>query len=196
MENTTEVIRRVLGSRKKSFLQDSSLIPAAVLLAIYPKDGEYSILFNRRSQMVEHHKGEISFPGGAQDPEDQSYLDTALREAHEEMGIRPEDVTILGELDDVATRSRYGIRVFVATIPHDYPFRPNPEEIAEVLEVPIQALRNPANLRYEVRWEDGSLSRAVSYAYREHLIHGATAKMTHQFLELVRGIPMDGRIID
>ncbi len=184
-------IKRVIGdvllARKKVTVRDQSLMPAAVLLLIYPKDGQYCILLQKRTDGVEHHKGEISLPGGSKDPEDRDFLDTALREVHEEMGIRPEDVTVLGELDDVVTRTQFGIRVFVGTIPDSYPFKPSPVEIAEVLEVPVAELMSPANRREEARWVDGRVSRAYSYAYMEHLIFGATAQIVTQFLELLPG---------
>ena len=160
-------------------------MPAAVFLLLYPKNGEYCILLNVRTQEVEHHKGEISFPGGGKDPEDGDFLDTALRETHEEMGISPEDITLLGELDDVATRSNFGVRVFVGTMPYPYPFKPHAREIAEVLEVPISELLDPANRREEVRWMNGQNSTAYCYAYGEHLIFGATAQIVTQFLELL-----------
>ena len=185
---TTDAVKRILESCSPRSIEDPSLSPAAVLVLTYPKDGEYCILFNKRTQTVEHHKGEISFPGGAQDVEDRDYLETALRETHEEMGILREDVTLLGQLDDVATRSRYGIKVFVGTIPYPYPFHPNPGEIAAVLEVPISELNSPRNLRHEARWEAGIPVRAHSYLFGEHLITGATAKIVRQFLDLVKSV--------
>ena len=184
-----ETIRRVLSARKKVAVQDQSLMPAAVLLLLYPKDGEYCILLQKRTDGVEHHKGEISLPGGSRDLDDRDFLDTALREVHEEMGIRPEAVTVLGDLDDVVTRSQFGIRVFVGTIPYPYPFKPSPVEIAEVLEVPVAELLSSANRREEVRWVDGRVSKAYSYAYKEHLIFGATAQIVTQFLELLPDAP-------
>lgn len=184
-----ETIRRVLSARKKVAVQDQSLMPAAVLLLLYPKDGEYCILLQKRTDGVEHHKGEISLPGGSRDLDDRDFLDTALREVHEEMGIRPEAVTVLGDLDDVVTRSQFGIRVFVGTIPYPYPFKPSPVEIAEVLEVPVAELLSSANRREEVRWVDGRVSKAYSYAYKEHLIFGATAQIITQFLELLPDAP-------
>lgn len=182
---TTEVLRNVLANRVKETVADATLMPAAVLLLLYPKDGDYCILLNKRSDLVEYHKGEISFPGGARDPEDQDFLDTALRETEEEMGINRADVTVLGELDDVVTRSRFGVRVFLGTIPYPYPFEPSAIEIAEVLEAPVSTLRDPANRRQETRWVDGRCLTSYSYAYNEHLIFGATAKILQQFLELL-----------
>ena len=184
-DDPTDALKRVLSSRQKSSAADPSMSPAAVLLLLYPKDGEYCILLNKRSEEVEYHKGEISFPGGVRDPEDRDFQETALREAQEEMGIDPEDVTVLGELDDVVTRTGFAVRVFVGTIPYPYPLSPSSREIAEVLEVPIRELSEPANLREEACWADGEVSRSYCYAYGEHLIFGATARIVTQFLELL-----------
>ena len=184
-DGAIESLKRTLANLSNRPVHDPSLIPAAVLLLLYPKDGEYCILLNKRTEEVEHHKGEISFPGGTRDPEDRDFLETALRETHEEMGIRPEDVTLLGELDDVVTRTGFGVRVYVGTIQYPYPFRPSAVEIAEVLEVPIRQLLDPSNRREEVRWENGKTSTAYSYTYGGHLIFGATARIMTQFLELL-----------
>ena len=180
-----EAVERTLSTRKKKSVSDQSLMPAAVLVLFYSKDGEYCILLNKRTQEVEYHKGEISFPGGGKDPSDGSFPDTALRETYEEMGISRGDVRILGELDEVATRSQFGVRVFVGTIPYPYPFKPSPVEIAEVLEVPIRDLLDPANRREEVRWVGGKSVKSYSYAYGDHLIYGATAQIVTQFMGLL-----------
>ncbi len=185
VDATIEAVARILSTRTKNSVHDNTLTPAAVLVLLYPKNGEYCMLLNKRTEQVEHHKGEISFPGGAKDPDDRDFLDTALRETYEEMGIKREDVTILGELDDVATRSRFGVRVFVGTIPYPYPFKPSGIEIAEVLEVPVRELLDPSNLREEVRSMNGSVSASYSYAYEQHLVYGATAQIVTQFLELL-----------
>jgi len=180
-----EELEHILSTRKIKSVQDRSLTPAAVFLFLYPKDGNYCILLNKRTETVEHHKGEISFPGGAMDREDKGFLETALRESHEEMGIQPQDVRVLGQLDDIATRSRFGVRVYVGTIPYPYPFEPSASEIAQVLEVPIVDLLDPANLRDEVRWAEEESSNSPCYAFQEHLIFGATAQIVKQFLELL-----------
>ena len=188
-----DVIRRVLASREKQSktqpenepAEDPALTPAAVLLLIYENGGEYCVLLNKRSEQVEYHKGEISFPGGAKDPEDNDLLETALRETEEEMGIDRAQITILGELDEIATNSRFRVKVFVGAIPHHDPFKPSAIEIAEVLEIPIALLQDQASLRVETRWEDNGPVTSYSYAYQEHLIFGATARILQQFLELL-----------
>jgi 8-oxo-dGTP pyrophosphatase MutT (NUDIX family) len=194
---TPDLIKRVLDHRVRQTLANPNLMPAAVMLLLYPKDGEYCVLLNKRSQQVEHHKGEMSFPGGARDPQDRNSLDTALRETEEEMGICRSDVTVLGRLDDVATRSDFGVRVYVGAIPYPYPFNPSPLEVAEVVEIPISVLRNGANLRYDTRWVNGQAVNACSYAYNEHLVYGATAKILQQFLELLEdGLNQEGDRIE
>ena len=180
-----DVIEKALASRVRKTVAGASLTPAAVMLLLYPRNGEYRILLNKRSQEVEHHKGEISFPGGARDPEDRDSLDTALRETEEEMGILRGDVKVLGQLDDVTTRTGFVVNVYVGTIAYLYPFKPSAMEIAEVLEAPMSILRDPASIRVETRWQDGQTEESYSYAYDGHLIYGATARILQQFLDVV-----------
>ena len=185
LDPALETLRSILSNRPPKTNADESLSPASVFILIYLKDGKYCVLLNKRSQMVEHHKGEVSFPGGAKDPEDKSFLDAALRECQEEMGIDPQDIATLGQSDDVVTRSRFRVKVFVGAIPYPYPFKPSAMEIAEVLEVPISQLVDPVNLREEVRWSGGNAVKSSCYAFGDHLIYGATAQMLDRFLDLI-----------
>ena len=182
---TTAVVRDVLSRHLKKALADPSLTPAGVLLVLYPRGGELHMLLNKRSQLVEDHKGEIAFPGGRRDDGDPTMLSTALREAEEEMGIAPDDVEVLGELDDVPTISSYLISPFVGAIPESYEFKPNRQEVAEVLEVPLSAFMDDMNVRDEARLIDGEVVSRRSYAYDGHLVYGATAIVLSSFLELL-----------
>ncbi len=182
--------KRVLEKRKTATAEDHSMSPAAVLLALYPVDGDLRVVLQKRSQHVEHHKGEISFPGGMVDEDDQSRLETALREADEEMGIRPEDVQVLGRLDDTPTISDFMISAFVGTIPYPYTFTPSEVEVAEVLLVPVSHLRKPTSFRDDVRLKDGEFHRMPIYVYDGHVIFGATARILEQFLSLTKDAPL------
>ncbi len=189
-----DVIRRILAENPKKTISDPSLSPAGVLLLLYPKDGQYCVLLNRRTDQVEHHKGEISFPGGSKDAKDATLLDTALRETYEEMGIRPEDVEVLGQVDDTPTNTKFLITTAVGTIPYPYDFNPSELEVAEVLEVPIPALMDDETRRDEVRIVDDDLDYAPSYVYQGHMIFGATARVLSRFLELLETAPSKERL--
>ncbi|MBF8266843.1 MAG: CoA pyrophosphatase [Dehalococcoidia bacterium] len=185
MKLTVESIRGPLARATPLTLDDPGLVPAGVMLLLFPKNGELCALLNKRTNLVEHHKGEISFPGGAQDPEDTTILDTALRETHEEMGVKREDVDILGRLDQVSTGSRFSITPFVGAIPGSYAFKASRIEVAKVLEVPLALLLDRANWREETRFEQRGLATRYAYAFGDHLIYGATARILTQFLGLI-----------
>ncbi len=180
-----DALQHILSGRQKKPLADPSYIPAGVLLVLYPRTDGYHVLFQKRSDRVEHHKGEISLPGGAKDPEDHTLLHTALRETWEEVGIRPEHVSVLGELDDTPTRTRFSISTYVATIPHPYQFKIN-EESLDLLEVPVQGLLDPRNVFADPRQLLGGGPLMRVYAHEHHRIFGATARIVDQFLVLVR----------
>jgi len=178
-------IKEILACREKTCIQDDRLKRAAVLIPVFKKEGEYHLLFTRRTDRVEHHKGQISFPGGRQDPEDRDLLATALREAEEEMGIRREDVRVLGELDDICTVTDFCVAPFVGMIPYPYPFRPNPHEIEEMIEVPLAVLLDPARFRREFRGLAGRMWPVYFYQHGRHTIWGATASIVKQLLDLL-----------
>ena len=183
-DKTIEFVKAALTSSSVNVLTDPGLKDSAVLLLLYPKDGEYCVLFNKRSMEVEFNKGEMCFPGGAKDPEDIDLMFTARREAHEEMGISPEHIAILGELDETSTRAGFRIHPYVGTIPYPYDFMPSAIEVAEVVEVPISSLFDSRNIRDETRvMPNGEQMQTKSYAYNQHLIYGATARILRQFLE-------------
>ena len=184
-----DVLRSVLSDSPKKTIADPSLIPAGVMLLLYPKDGVDCVLLNRRTNQVEHHKGEISFPGGRRDDGDASLLDTALRETLEEMGVQPRHVEVIGELDDVRTTSNFLVNTHVAAIPYPYEFTVNESEVAEVLEVPVRALMDESNTREEVRIVGNDLVNSVAFAYDDNLIYGATARILGGFLELLDTAP-------
>ena len=168
----------------RSSLEQSG-VPAAVLLPLSLQSDGLSVVITRRSQHVAHHKGEMCFPGGVREPSDADVRATALREAWEEVGIPPESVEVVGELETVQTRTGFTIRPVVGYIPVSSPFRINPREIAEVVDVPFAALTAASNLREDAVWHDGALTRSCAYVYQGRVIHGATAKILHQLVTLL-----------
>jgi 8-oxo-dGTP pyrophosphatase MutT (NUDIX family) len=180
-------IVNVLSEHERSALQGQGK-PSAVLVPLFWKEGKYQILLTKRTQQVEHHKGEISFPGGAQDAEDASLLHTVLREAEEEIGLASPDAQILGMLDDTITLvSDFVITPFVGWIPYPYPYRIHPVEIEEILEIPLEFFLLEQN-----HWE-GSFCyqdrRYPSHFYQwkeNRVVWGATARIIHGFCDLLR----------
>jgi len=165
---------------------DSS--PAAVLILVSEREGEPHVIFTERSTHVEHHKGQICFPGGACDSADDCLETTALRETWEEIGVKPEDVRIVGQLDDMVTISNFRVTPYVGmlTTQPDYPYNISDQEVAQVVEVPLAYLMDERNMELEVRQHQGRQVLVPAFAYNGHRIWGATARILHQFIELLR----------
>lgn len=182
-------ISRILSSRQRRVTPPSGRLTAAVLLCLYGPAPDFRVIYTVRTQEVEHHKGEISFPGGVRDPEDASLVDTALRESFEEVGIAAKDVTVLGLLDDTVTISNFVVTPVVGRIElHPYEFILHEVEVGELLEVPLSHLMDPANQQHDPRNRLGQLRPTPSYRFGHHLIYGATAAMTTGFLDLLRQV--------
>ena len=175
-------LKKILSAQPVTSLNLPHAIPAAVLLLIYPKKGDYYVHFQKRSQLVAMHKGEICLPGGRKSSTDNNFLSTALREASEESGILPESVTVLGQLNDVQTITGYVLKVFVGTISSASSFKSNPAEVEELLEIPLSVLQNPDARRIETHWNNGCSINKNAYTYGPHIIYGATAAILEQFL--------------
>jgi len=142
------------------------------------------VLLTRRAPHLPTHKNEISFPGGGRD-EGEKPLDTALREAEEEVGISPKDVDVLGRLDEIITTTGFCITPFVGVIPYPYEFTVSEDEIAELILIPLDTLADPENYRCENSWIHEGRPYPVSYFDANgHIVWGATAKIFMQFLDI------------
>ncbi len=180
-----EDLRKYLSEHPKRTLKDKNLVPAAVVLPLFIKINEWWILFIKRTETVKYHKGQVSFPGGRRERVDNTMRETALRELEEEIGVPPDKVEIIGELDDNFTlTSNYLVSTFVGIIPYPYDFKLDRREIAYVFEVPIAALLAEGCLQEEERYEDGKKYNGYSYRYEDKIIWGATARILKQFLEI------------
>jgi 8-oxo-dGTP pyrophosphatase MutT (NUDIX family) len=180
-------VQAVLANRERRTMEDPSLICAAVLIPLLFKQGEWHVLVTQRTLTVEHHKGQISFPGGACDPDDADLQATALRETLEEVGIPPGAVEVLGALDDFPTITSFVVTPFVGSIPYPFAFHLNRHEVEEIIEVPLAFLHDPGNLRVE-QWEhQGHLHDVLFWDYGPYTIWGATARMLKNLLDLISG---------
>jgi 8-oxo-dGTP pyrophosphatase MutT (NUDIX family) len=158
-----------------------------VLILLYPKDGRLHFPLTGRTETLEDHKGQISLPGGAREG-DEPLERTALRETHEELGVDPQSVEVLGVLTPLYIfPSDYCITPYVAARPDRPTFVPDPVEVAEVLEVPVLTLLDPA-IRREEEWVlHGTIARVPFYQIGEHKVWGATAMVLSEFVAVLGG---------
>lgn len=185
---TLEKLRETLG-RRGSALQ----IPvregwsrAAVLVPLFGRDDRPHVLFTERTHNLPRHKGEISFPGGRVDPEDATVLDAALRETHEEIGVSPQRVEVLGRLDDIITITNYVISPYVGWLSMDEGLDVNPGEIEKVHEIELNRLMDPSVYECKRDYEFRGRPYPVHFFYMdEATVWGATAKILLQLLQEV-----------
>ncbi|HEU5249691.1 MAG TPA: CoA pyrophosphatase [Thermoanaerobaculia bacterium] len=173
--------RRLTALQRRDPTKREAARRAGVLVPLFVRDSMLWVVFTRRTETVEHHRGQISFPGGAEEPDDLDLSRTALRETEEELGVRPSDVRLLGKLSPMVTVTDFYVEPYVAAIPQPYVFTPAESEIAEVVEAPIGALRDPAIK--ETRLLPDRDEPVLFYRYGNHVIWGATARMLAELLE-------------
>lgn len=179
-------IRHALAGRVPRELAAAGTRSAAVLVLLYRVGDEDHVVLTRRTERVEYHKGQISLPGGVQDPQDAGPVETALRECHEEIGVRPQAIEVLGRLDDVVTTTGFRITPVVGVLRESpYPFSPGPDEVAEILEVPIRWLADPSNLTVRTREWKGRIYTDYAWNFRGRLIWGATGRILKALIELL-----------
>ncbi|MDP2931373.1 MAG: CoA pyrophosphatase [Chloroflexota bacterium] len=178
-------LKQALARRHKRHITDASRVAAAVLLPLCYRDGQYYLLFVKRTETVKVHKGQMSFPGGTCEVTDVSRLDTALRECSEEIGLKADQVEVLGELDDAITLTTgYIVTPFVGVIAGLCQLQPDRQEIEQVIEIPVAALLDKSNCTEETQIIDGKEVPVYTYRYQGQVIWGATARILAQFLDI------------
>lgn len=164
---------------------------AAVLVPIFGHPERPGLVLTERRADLRRHAGEISFPGGRRDHPTETLEATALREAEEEVGLDPAGVEVVGALPPISTFvTSYKVHPYVAVIPEGLELRPNPGEVAAVLNLRLDALRAGFAMRRLVR--HGVPIRTPTYKVDDHLIWGATARILSELLRRLDGGELDG----
>lgn len=157
---------------------------AAVLVPLVERDGDWHVLFTKRAAHLGEHASQMSFPGGGDEPGDATLQATALREAWEEIGLQPEEVTVIGRLDDIRTVTGYRVRPFVGIVA-DREYYPNFREVEKIVVLGVTALADPANYATERRRHPERGEITVQYfTVGEYTVWGATARILAQFLRV------------
>lgn len=156
---------------------DLVLTPAAVLFPIVAREEGYTVLLTQRAAHLRDHPGQVSFPGGRMEEEDPSPLHTALRETEEEIGLPRERITLLGYLPEYRTGTGFRVTPVVALVAPPMMLKTDPFEVAEVFEVPLSFLLDPANHRRHSLHYRGALREFYAMPYGDYFIWGATAGM-------------------
>jgi 8-oxo-dGTP pyrophosphatase MutT (NUDIX family) len=186
VEQVVTLTRERLAARERRVVVGGPLVKAAVLVPIVDR-GEPFLVFAKRTDRVGTHRGQISFPGGRVDPGDPGFLEAALRESEEEIGLPRTVVEPLGALDDTETvATQFIITPFVGFVRAPVAWQPDGHEIEKVIEVPLAALRDRANLRVEYRERRGVMHEVLFWEVPgSETIWGATARILKQFLDLL-----------
>jgi 8-oxo-dGTP pyrophosphatase MutT (NUDIX family) len=172
------------GSRTEPAGAREGLRRAGVLVPLFVRDARLWILLTRRTDSVEHHRGQISFPGGGEEESDENLYAAAVRETEEELAIAAADVVPLGSLSPIVTVTNFYVEPYVAAVPQPYVWRPAEAEIAEVIEAPLATLMDPAILeRKAIPGREGMI---LFYHFGKHVIWGATARILSELLDALK----------
>ncbi len=179
---------RNMGLISPENLQEN-LRAAAVMVGLIDRPGGLHVLLTQRTENLEHHPGQISFPGGHIDKVDADANQAALRETFEETGIGSENISIIGRLDTYITRTGFSITPIVGFISTPFRLIADPIEVAEIFEVPLAHFMDPANHQLHERTFEGAIRKFYAMPYGDYYIWGATAGMLFNLYEVLQVPP-------
>ncbi len=182
---TVEKIKLILTDFRPKRIELENARNSAVMILFLNKENIPHIVFTKRTDWVETHKGQISFPGGAEDTTDASLLQTATRETFEEIGIPPDEIEVIGQLDDFYTITNFTVSPFVGYIPNGFHYAINEREVARILEAPLSIFLD--DQFFEVKkWDHkGRFYDVYFYHFDNDVIWGATAFIINHFIDMV-----------
>ena len=166
---------------------DRPLVPAAVLIGLVTHAAGLSVLLTQRTPHLADHAGQIAFPGGRIEQQDPDERAAALREAREEVGLDPAGVRLIGRLDTYVTRTGFRVEPVVGLIAPPLALSPDPHEVADIFEVPLDFVIDPTNLRRDSRIFQGTERFFWAIPWQGRYIWGATAGMLVNLAEVLRG---------
>ncbi|MFN8673112.1 MAG: CoA pyrophosphatase [Candidatus Sericytochromatia bacterium] len=182
-----ELIKNKLGNNLfKEDIAKEDFTLASVLIPLYKKNDKTYILFTKRSNKVKHHKGQISFPGGKFETNDKNLQETSLRETYEEIGVKPEDIEIIGKMPSIITISNFYVTPFVGYFNYPYNFKISTDEIDTLIEAPLEHFFDESIFWIENREVFGNIKKVYFYSYEGHTIWGATGKILYDLLRVIR----------
>ncbi len=181
-ENRHVIAADIIAKREAA----GKVTKAAVLIPLVLKQEGLSVLLTQRTNHLRDHAGQISFPGGRMDPEDQSPNDTALRESQEEIGLDPKRVEIIGHMPQYLTVSGYSVTPVVGLVQAQAEYVLDEFEVADVFEVPLSFLLDPANHQVRLWQSEQGGRRFYSMPYENRFIWGATAGMLRNLYHLLK----------
>ncbi|MFL5867686.1 MAG: NUDIX hydrolase [Thermoleophilaceae bacterium] len=182
MPSPAELRALLLTPEEAAGLDAPGSTDAAVLIPLYPREGELVAVFTERRHDLKKHAGEISFPGGRQDHPGEDLRETALREAEEEIGLSPDDVELVGALPPTGTFvTGYKVHPFVGTIEPGYAWTPQETEVAEILELSLPELIRGFESKRLLK--KGVPIKTPTYTVDGHFVWGATARIVESLLQ-------------
>lgn len=179
----TDLITSRLGDKiEPGHVHNNGYRPAGVLVPLLNDGDRWRVLFTKRTDRVESHKGQISFPGGAHDDTDPDLSATAVRETEEEIGVAGPDIKLIASLEPTPTISRFMVYPYVGLIPHPYDYELNPAEVDRLIDLPLEGLIDEA---CDQREAAGPADWSVRFNRdSQDVIWGATARILYHFLKV------------
>lgn len=183
LHQTAQALTQALAGYKPQRLRYSGSRPAAVLMPLWEHNGQVHMVFTKRNVHLSHHPGQISFPGGAVDPDDDNLAETALRETCEEIGVCKGLVVVVKRLEQVLTITNFLVTPYLGIVYARADFQPNPVEVERLVVVPLAKVLNRESYQpCSLQWE-GVAMQQVALTHGQDVIWGATARMLLNLLD-------------